>query len=290
MLRPDILFPAYANGLNLAEAFYASIPYLSWQAIVVGDPLCAPFARVPLAPADINAGIVAETEMPRNFSTRYLDSFVQNGDPWLTVSAADRRERVTEISKPEARIPYAKAQSRRWRGDEEGDHAALREAIAIDPRFTAARLLIATQEEQAQHYDVAVEQYRAILDYDPNEPVSLNNLAYHLTAREGKPDEALAYAERACALRPNVPLFLDTLAWTQFLLGQQNEAARTISNALRSNPMDADLQWHAAAIFDAVHQIPQARVALKTALSLKPSLGQAADVAALRERLQMTED
>lgn len=38
--RPDILFPAYLSGRNLAESFYLSLPTLSWQAIVVGDPLC----------------------------------------------------------------------------------------------------------------------------------------------------------------------------------------------------------------------------------------------------------
>jgi hypothetical protein len=38
--RPEILFPAYLAGYNLAEACYMSLPYLSWQAVVVGDPLC----------------------------------------------------------------------------------------------------------------------------------------------------------------------------------------------------------------------------------------------------------
>ena len=38
--RPDLLFPAYFSGRNLAESYYVSIPALSWQNIVVGDPLC----------------------------------------------------------------------------------------------------------------------------------------------------------------------------------------------------------------------------------------------------------
>ena len=38
--RPDLLFPAYLSGRNLAESYYLSIPALSWQNIVVGDPLC----------------------------------------------------------------------------------------------------------------------------------------------------------------------------------------------------------------------------------------------------------
>ncbi len=38
--HPDLLFPAYFRGRNLAESYYLSIPGLSWQNIVVGDPLC----------------------------------------------------------------------------------------------------------------------------------------------------------------------------------------------------------------------------------------------------------
>ena len=38
--RPDYLLPAYYSGRNLAESYYMSIPGLSWQNIVVGDPLC----------------------------------------------------------------------------------------------------------------------------------------------------------------------------------------------------------------------------------------------------------
>jgi uncharacterized protein (TIGR03790 family) len=38
--RPEILLPAYFSGRNLAESYWMSIPGLSWQNIVVGDPLC----------------------------------------------------------------------------------------------------------------------------------------------------------------------------------------------------------------------------------------------------------
>ena len=37
--RPDYLLPAYLEGRNLAESFYLSLVYLSWQGVVLGDPL-----------------------------------------------------------------------------------------------------------------------------------------------------------------------------------------------------------------------------------------------------------
>lgn len=38
--RPDFLLPAYLSGRTLAESYYMALPALSWQNIVIGDPLC----------------------------------------------------------------------------------------------------------------------------------------------------------------------------------------------------------------------------------------------------------
>ena len=39
--RPDYVLPAYFEGRNLAESYYLGLPYLSWQGVVLGDPLCS---------------------------------------------------------------------------------------------------------------------------------------------------------------------------------------------------------------------------------------------------------
>src|SRR5439155_1520651 len=52
--RPEILFPAYRAGFTLAESFYMALPHLSWQAVVVGDPLAAPFGPVGNRPAPVS--------------------------------------------------------------------------------------------------------------------------------------------------------------------------------------------------------------------------------------------
>ena len=65
-VRPDILFPAYLSGFTLAEAYYLALPALSWQTIVIGDPLArvAP-PRAPTrywsmrrAPAPARSGLI----------------------------------------------------------------------------------------------------------------------------------------------------------------------------------------------------------------------------------------
>lgn len=39
--RPDYVLPAYYEGRNLAESFYLGLAYVSWQTVILGDPLCA---------------------------------------------------------------------------------------------------------------------------------------------------------------------------------------------------------------------------------------------------------
>ena len=39
--RPEYLLPEYYKGRNLAESYYISMRGLSWQGVVLGDPLCS---------------------------------------------------------------------------------------------------------------------------------------------------------------------------------------------------------------------------------------------------------
>ena len=43
--RPDLMMDALARGDDLVDAAYYSLPVLSWQAVVIGDPLYRPFAK-----------------------------------------------------------------------------------------------------------------------------------------------------------------------------------------------------------------------------------------------------
>lgn len=45
LARPDILFDRYVRGFTLAESFYAASRMVLWKDIVIGDPLCAPYAQ-----------------------------------------------------------------------------------------------------------------------------------------------------------------------------------------------------------------------------------------------------
>jgi len=47
---PSVLFDRYTRGWTLAESFYAASRFVGWEDIVLGDPLCNPYAARPIAP------------------------------------------------------------------------------------------------------------------------------------------------------------------------------------------------------------------------------------------------
>jgi uncharacterized protein (TIGR03790 family) len=90
--RPQILFPAYTAGYNLAESFYASCRYLGSRQVVIGDPLVAPYAKTP-APAQ-QTSIDKETGLPELFAQRRI--------AWLTQKYSTSRDAVVLLLQAEA--------------------------------------------------------------------------------------------------------------------------------------------------------------------------------------------
>lgn len=290
-VRPDILFPAYVGGRNLAESFYAAMPYLSWQAIIVGDPLCAPFSQTPVSSEEMDPPIDAATQLPAYFAKRQLATMY----PELARDAA---------------AAFIQFQYRSLREDSAGAREALEAAIAAEPRFIPARVELAVMDERAGNMDGAIAQYRAILTYSPNDPLALNNLAYALATHQHNPEEALPFAERATIAartdptllggssilnyytlgsyrrEPLIPYSLDTLAWVQHLLGRDAEAVKTVQQARAAGGVQtADMMWHAAVIYAAANDPARASAELNAALRADPAFAKRADVKKLRQQL-----
>jgi uncharacterized protein (TIGR03790 family) len=265
-IRPEILFPAYVSGRNLAESYYAAMPYLSWQTIVVGDPLCAPFQNAPQSSRDIDPGFDVTAELPIAFAKRRLTAMPPN-------------------VKPEAALAYVRSESRTDRNEQAGARQALESAVIADGRFTAARLELANAQDREGQVDRAIANYQAILGYEPNQPVALNNLAFDLANKRGNPQDALPYAERASTIMKNDPALLDTLAWIQHLIGRNKEADATMRRSRALGGQDPDILWHAAVIFAAVNDMPRASAELTLALKLNPALAERDEVKNLRQQL-----
>ncbi|MCA1651643.1 MAG: tetratricopeptide repeat protein, partial [Acidobacteria bacterium] len=269
-VRPEILFPAYFAGFNLVESFYLAIPHLSWQTLVIGDPLCAPFPRKALTRADIEKPVDPATEMPALFKARRLSS---------------ARATLGELG-TEALTATLQAEVRLARRDQVGAMEALHRATALAPGAAGLQLQLGLLLDQTGQYDGALERYRRVLALQPNNPIAMNNLAYGLAVRKDLVAEAHPLAKRAVALAPNDPTVIDTLAWIEHLLGNEEVASKLLTEALRRGTRNAEIHFHAAVVYAARNAWAAAATQLKAALQLDPALETREDVRQLRSRIQ----
>lgn len=254
-IRPDILFPAYVSGFSLAESFYLAMPSVSWQTIVVGDPLATPFRRLPLATAAIDGGFDSATEWPTWFAARAL------------------KVAASRPGSAETAPLMLRAQSRLERGDVKGAQEAIEEATVKNPALLEGHLLLASLYERTGEIPKAIERYRRIVAASPGHVTALNNLAYAMAIHQREAiTEAVTLARRAAALAPRNPAVLDTLAWVLHLSGDDLSARAPIELAIKLAPQDAEMHLHAAAIDSAVGDAAGAKLRLEKALSLNPSL------------------
>ena len=248
-VRPDILFPAYMAGFTLAEAFYLSLPSLSWQAVVVGDPLCGPFTKTAISAADLEPPLDKDTELPAHFSARRLSSPDLKSDP------------------ASAKL-FVRAESRLNRGDVAGSRAALEEAVKIDPQWSLAWRNLGALYEVSQEHSKAIAAYRRVLEREPKDFLSLNNLAYGLAVHEKNPKEALPLAERALLIEPRSAVIADTVGWIRHLLGDNAGAIKMLEPAAKALRGNMDVQLHAAVVYAELGRIQEAQAALRAAEAL----------------------
>ena len=91
------------------------------------------------------------------------------------------------------------------------------------PKDFVFRLYLADFAGALRNYAVAEKMYNNVLEIQPNNAVALNNLAW--VAGKLNRDGAIAYAQKAVALDPNQPAYLDTLA---MLLSDKNDYAKAV--------------------------------------------------------------
>jgi len=268
-IRPQVLFSAYYAGFNLIESFYLAMPYLSWQTVVIGDPLCAPLPHKALSRSEIDDGVDKTTELPSLFSKRRLAAATAQ---WPGIS-----ERAVAL--------VLRADVLSARGDTRSARAAVEQALQVAPNFARALLMDASFDEQSGNRDKALETYRRILESEPNNVVALNNLAYGLAVHRNMPTEGMVFAKRAVVQAPTNPEVLDTLAWIQHLLGDNKTAAGTMAQVVRLNPLDPEARVRAAIVLAAAGALGVAREQVAAALKMNPALANNADVKRLQSQL-----
>jgi uncharacterized protein (TIGR03790 family) len=269
-VRPDVLFPAYLSGFNLIESFYLAIPHLSWQTVVIGDPLCAPFPRKALSRSDIDGGLDAELDVPAFYAKRRVEAAI--------VNMPGANERVARL--------VVRGETTLGRGDRAGARRLFEQASELQPDVLRPHELLAELHTLEGDGAAAAAQYRRLIAIQPNHVVALNNLAYDMANRENKPAEAIAMARKALALAPRDATILDTVGWIEYLMGNTAEAAKLLVQASRGVPGNPEIRLHAAFALAAQGARAAAETELEAALKLAPALEKRTDVQQLKTRLE----
>lgn len=103
-----------------------------------------------------------------------------------------------------------------------------------NPKDLMLRTYIAESNLTAQKYDLAVQQYRQMLEIAPKNPMLLNNLAWALGKL--KDGSALSVAQQAVSLAPNSPVVLDTYGVLQVESGDVSKGVETLKKAVGLGP------------------------------------------------------
>ena len=246
------------------------MPHLSWQNLIVGDPLCAPFRQRTLDRVGLGDAIDSTTTLPALFSARRV-ARLKHQMPGVP-------ERALQLT--------ARAETLLAANDRAGARSMLEEATRIAPRAADAQFQLAQLYEQEQNVDGAIGRDRQVIAVQPRNGIALNNLAYALAMRRQHLDEALPLARRAVEQSPQNPAFLDTLAWLAYLTGDAMNAAKYAARAVAGAPQNPEVRLHAAEIYAAAGDRAAAETELREALKLSPALTNSEQVKQIRSGLE----
>ena len=162
------------------------------------------------------------------------------------------------------------------RGDLAGSAATAQRLYNRSPRNRDIALLYATRLQADKQDEKAIEVYRAILDFAPDDALTLNNLAY-LLAEHGHLKEAIRHATRAVQLADNNGRVLDTLGWVRYRQGRHAEALKTFNRAIKLTPDAASIHYHKGLALAGLGREDEATKAIGKALSMNPNASWAGD-------------
>lgn len=165
--RPDLLLEALARGEDLADSAYYSLPLLSWQSIVIGDPLYRPFL-VPLS-----AQIADIASLPQQLAGYAVIRNMNLLDAAGSAGEAIEQGRAAMKEAPSLALALALAQRLQATGNSEAASWMLRDAAESEPLSSdrwelirEAAAFLSSHERSGE----AIELYRRLFSIDAVPP------------------------------------------------------------------------------------------------------------------------
>jgi tetratricopeptide (TPR) repeat protein len=158
----------------------------------------------------------------------------------------------------------------RLKGDPQNAIAYLQKAREVLPENTLILGTLALALDNAGRWTDAEQVYQATIRIDPNNGVSLNNAAFIMAEHGGDLDSALAMAQKAKQLIPNVAEVSDTIGWIYLKKGMADNAIDTFRDLVNKKPHASTYRYHLGMALAQKGDKPAALRELQTALKDNP--------------------
>ena len=113
-------------------------------------------------------------------------------------------------------------------------------------------------EEREKRYDLAEQLFHKVLDLDPDNAITLNNLGYMLADKTTRYADALKYIRKAVELEPMNGAYLDSLGWIYLKMGQYEASEDNLRKAVERTSTDPTVHDHLGDLYEKTGRIRQA--------------------------------
>jgi tetratricopeptide (TPR) repeat protein len=157
-----------------------------------------------------------------------------------------------------------------WLSQKQSDQAVqvIQAGLKANPDSEELHMLLASAYSGQGQIDHAIGAYDGALRLNSRNVLAANNLAVLLVDYKGDPQnlqKAFALSRDFEKEAPH-PLFLDTLGWVRFKMGQHEDALRLMKDAVAKSPATPTLNYHLGMAFYQSGKKAEARAYLSKAL------------------------
>jgi Tfp pilus assembly protein PilF len=169
------------------------------------------------------------------------------------------------------------------RNDDDRSIREFRDALRVDPKLADAYVKIGMIHQRRSQLSEAEAAYLSAVEIEPRHAVAYNNLAWMAAQRKVNLGQALAWANKATTLAPQIADFQDTLGWVHRARGALKNAEFVLLKSAAVKPPRAEFVYHLAVVQHELGKRPEARAGLNRALAIDSSFPDATDA---RRRLK----
>ena len=185
-------------------------------------------------------------------------------DAFIMQEAEDMRAKLKEADAAYSKRKYDKAMN------------AYEQVLELDPENIEAGCNLGLCYWLTDNTGKAIDTLETVIKKAPGFLPAYNNLGFILADTERDIERGIALIETAADHDPANPVYMDSLGWAYFKLGDLDEADRTIRRALLFDSLFPDKKalatayYHLAMVYEAMGNEEEAISVLKKALDVEP--------------------